>query len=111
MWRHGRKILVLKTEVLWVRIFSETIIVSCTYMVIVSCIYTVVLLVESWTSRSVKSGSDPRGTPNADGSGVRKGGVRRAKSNTEVVFEWGARGGMSMDARIRLRVDKHAGGP
>lgn len=51
MWRHGGKILVLKTEVLWVKIFSETIIVSCTYMVIVSCIYTVVLLVESWTSR------------------------------------------------------------
>ena len=60
---------------------------------------------------AVKSGSDPRGTPNTDGSGVRKGGVRRAKSNTEVVFGRGAHGGMSMDARIRLRVDKHAGGP
>ena len=59
----------------------------------------------------VKSGSDPRGTPNADGSGVRKGGVRGAESNTGVVFGWGARGGVSMDARIRLRVDKHTGGP
>ena len=55
---------------------------------------------------TVKSGSDPRGTPNADGSGV-----RGAESNTGVVFGRGARGGMSMDARIRLRVDKHAGGP
>ena len=59
----------------------------------------------------VKSGSDPRGTPNADGSRVRKGGVRRAELNTEVGFGQGARGGMSMDVRIRLRVDKHAGGP
>ena len=59
----------------------------------------------------VKSGSDPRGTPNADGSGVRKGGVRGAELNTGVVFGWGVRGGMGMDARIHLRVDKHAGGP
>ena len=28
-----------------------------------------------------------------------------------VVFGWGLRGGMSMDVRIRLRVDKHTGGP
>ena len=55
---------------------------------------------------SVKSGSDPRGTPNADGSGV-----RGAELNTGVVFRWGVRGGMSMDVRICLRVDKHAGGP
>ena len=59
----------------------------------------------------VKSGSDPRGTPNTDGSRVRKGGVRGAESNTEVGFGWGARGGMSMDVRIHLRVDKHTGGP
>ena len=59
----------------------------------------------------VKSGSDPRGTPNADGSGVRKGGVRGAESNMGVVFGRGARGGMSMDVRIHLRVDKHAEGP
>ena len=55
---------------------------------------------------SVKSGSDPHGTPNADG-----GGVRGVESNTGVGFGWGACGGMSMDVRIRLRVDKHAGGP
>ena len=54
----------------------------------------------------VKSGSDPRGTPNADG-----GGVRGAELNTGVGFGWGACGGMSMDVRIRLRVDKHTGGP
>ena len=59
----------------------------------------------------VKSGSDPHGTPNADGSGVRKGGVRGAELNTGVVFGRGVHGGISMDARIRLRVDKHAGGP
>ena len=35
----------------------------------------------------------------------------RAESNTEVGFGRGASGGMSMDARIHLRVDKHAGGP
>ena len=35
----------------------------------------------------------------------------RAESNTGVVFGWGACGGVSMDVRIRLRVDKHAGGP
>ena len=35
----------------------------------------------------------------------------RAESNTGVVFGQGACGGMSMDARIRLRVDKHTGGP
>ena len=54
----------------------------------------------------VKSGSDPRGTPNADGSGVR--GV---ESNTGVGSDREHAEGMSMDARIRLRVDKHAGGP
>ena len=68
-------------------------------------------IAENRDENSVKSGSDPRGTPNADGSGVRKGGVRGAESNTGVGFGRGARGGMSMDARIRLRVDKHAGGP
>ena len=35
----------------------------------------------------------------------------RAESNTRVGFGRGARGGMSMDARIHLRVNKHAGGP
>ena len=55
---------------------------------------------------TVKSGSDSHGTPNADG-----GGVRGAESNTEVGFRQGACGGMCMDARIHLRVDKHAGGP
>ena len=35
----------------------------------------------------------------------------RVESNTGVVFGWGACGGMSMDVRIRLRVNKHAGGP
>ena len=59
----------------------------------------------------VKSGLDPCGTPNTDGSGVRKGGVRGAESNTGVVFGRGAHGGMSMDARIHLRINKHAGGP
>ena len=55
---------------------------------------------------SVKSGSDPRGTPNADGSGV-----RRAESNTGVGLDGEHAEGVSMDAGIRLRVDKHAGGP
>ena len=54
----------------------------------------------------VKSGSDPRGTPNADGSGV-----RRAESNTGVGSDGEHAEGVSMDAGIRLRVDKHAGGP
>ena len=58
------------------------------------------------TPVSVKSGSDPCGTPNMDGSGV-----RGAESNMGVGFGQGACGGMSMDARIHLRVDKHAGGP
>ena len=35
----------------------------------------------------------------------------RAESNTGVVFGQGARGGMSIDVRIRLRVDKHTGEP
>ena len=35
----------------------------------------------------------------------------RVELNTGVGFGWGACGGMSMDVRIRLRVDKHAGGP
>ena len=34
----------------------------------------------------------------------------RAESNTGLGFGQGACGGMSMDARIHLRVDKHAGG-
>ena len=59
----------------------------------------------------VKSGSDPRGTPNTDGSGVRKGGVRGAESNTGVGSDGEHTEGMSMDASIRLRVDKHTGGP
>ena len=53
-----------------------------------------------------ESGSDPHGTPNADGSGV-----RGAESNTGVGSDGEHMEGMSMDARIRLRVDKHAGGP
>ena len=35
----------------------------------------------------------------------------RAELDTEVVFRWGTHRGMSKDARICLRVDKHAGGP
>ena len=34
-----------------------------------------------------------------------------AELNMRVGFGWGACGGMSMDVRIRLRVNKHAGGP
>ena len=34
----------------------------------------------------------------------------RAELNMKVGFEWGTCGGMSMDARIHLRVNKHAGG-
>ena len=33
-----------------------------------------------------------------------------AELNTGVGFGWGACGGMSMDARIHLRVNKHTGG-
>ena len=33
-----------------------------------------------------------------------------AELNTGVGFGWGACRGMSMDVRIHLRVDKHAGG-
>ena len=39
------------------------------------------------------------------------GGVRGVESNMGVGFGQGACRGMSMDVRIRLRVDKHAGGP
>ena len=55
---------------------------------------------------NVKSSSDPCGTPNADRGGVRRGGVEHGSG-----FRMGTCGGMSMDVRIHLRVDKHAGGP
>ena len=70
------------------------------------CMLTWYACAEQINTDTVKSGSDPHGTPNADGSGV-----RGAESNMGVGSDGEHVEGMSMDARIHLRVNEHAGGP